>query len=350
MSTQRHPVIAEDLRNLVSLNIPWERLFGKTVLISGANGFIAAYMLETLLWLNETVRAGIHAIALVRNRERAMLRLGHLAGRSDLTIAVQDVCDPYRGPSTIDFVVHAASPASPKFYSVDPVGTFEANIIGTRHMLQVAREAHCEGLLFLSSGEVYGHPADTSVALDETNYGYLDPVNLRSCYAEGKRSGETLCTCWHAQFGVPAKIARLSHTYGPGMDLLDGRVFADFVADIVAKRNIVMKSDGRARRPFCYLADSTAALFTVLLEGKSGEAYNVGVDIETSILELAEMLCRLFPERNCHVIREERSADDPYVNSPIKGIHLDISKIRALGWTPTTKIEDGFKKTVQSYE
>jgi UDP-glucuronate decarboxylase len=350
LSTTRHPVIEEDLRRIVSSGLPWDRLFGKTILISGANGFVPSYMLETLLYLNESAGAGIHAVALVRNRERATRRLGHLAGRPDLTIVVQNVQDPYVGPVAVDFVIHAASQASPKFYSTDPVGTFAANVMGTWRMLETARDARSEGFLFFSSGEVYGLLEDPSVPVSETTFGSVDPVSVRSCYAEGKRGGETLCACWHSQFGIPAKIIRLSHTYGPRMDLSDGRVFADFVADVVAGRNIVMKSDGSARRPFCYLADAIEGIFTVLLHGNSGEAYNLGSDSEISILELAELLCRLFPQRKCQVVRQERGPDDPYLVSPSATGHFDISKIKSMGWAPTTGLEEGFRRTVKSYE
>ncbi len=350
LPTTRHPIVEEDMRRIVSSNLPWDRLFGKTILISGANGFVPSYMLETLLYLNETAQAGIRAVALVRNKERAMARLGHLAERPDLSVVLQDVRDPYAGPGAVDFVVHAASQASPKFYSVDPVGTFAANVMGTWRMLEAARAYRSEGFLFFSSGEVYGSLADNSVAASETSFGSLDPLLVRSCYAEGKRGGETLCACWHAQFGIPAQVVRLSHTYGPRMDLNDGRVFADFVADVVAGRNIVMKSDGKARRPFCYLADAIQGIFTVLLLGKNGEAYNLGSDSETSILELAELLCKLFPERKCRVVRQERRADDPYIASPIASGHFDLSKIKSLGWGPTTDVREGFWRTVKSYE
>lgn len=349
LSTTRHPVVAEDLRRILSSRLPWDTLFGKTILISGASGFVPSYMLETLLHLNESERAGIQVVALVRSKERAVRRLGHFASRSDLTIVVQNVHDPYTGPVAVDFVIHAASQASPKFYSTDPVGTFASNVLGTWRMLEAARAARSEGFLFISSGEVYGRIDDPSVPVSETTFGGLDPVSVRSCYAEGKRGGETLCACWHSQFGIPAKIVRLSHTYGPGMDLNDGRVFADFVADVVARRNIVMKSDGSARRPFCYLGDAIEGLFTVLLRGKSGEAYNVGNDSEISILDLAELLCRLFPERTCRVVREERGPDDPYLPSPTSAGHFDISKIKSIGWAPTTGPEEGFRRTVKSY-
>ena len=350
MSTSRHPVIEDDLRKIVSSPLPWDKLFGKTILISGANGFVPSYVLETLVYLNESAGAGIHVVALVRNQERAMRRLGHLAGRSDVNVVVQDVSDPYGGPKAVDFVIHAASQASPKSYSTDPVGTFAANIMGTWRMLEVAKDSQSEGFLFFSSGDVYGRVEDPSVPVCETSFGYIDPLSVRSCYAEGKRAGETLCACWHSQFGIPTKIVRLSHTYGPRMDVNDGRVFADFVADVVAGRDIVMKSDGSTQRPFCYLADAIEGIFTVMLRGKNGEAYNVGADSETSVLELAELLCQLFPERKCRVVRRERSPDDPYIVSSISGGHFDISKIRSLGWAPTTDVEKGFWRTVKSYE
>ena len=349
MGTKRHPIVEEDLKRIASSALPWERFCGKTVVITGANGFVPAYMLETLLYLNDVSNGGTRVVAIVRNREKAMRRFAHLVQRQDLAIHVQDVRDAYLGPRSVDFVIHAASQASPKFFGVDPVGTFEANVLGTQHMLQLAHESKSEGFLFFSSGEVYGQPANSSKLVSESDYGYLDPLNARSCYSEGKRAGETLCACWHSQYGVPGKIVRLSHTYGPGMELNDGRVFADFVADIVAGRDIVLKSDGSARRPFCYLADATEAYFRVLLLGKAGEAYNVGSGTQCSVLELAETLCRLFPEQGCKVVRQARAVGDQYVPSPVQGFELDLSKIRALGWEATTSIEEGFRRTVESY-
>src|ERR1700728_1701090 len=203
LPTTRHPIIEQDLKKIVSSGLPWDRLFGKRVLISGANGLIPSYILETLIYLNETAHAGIHAIALVRNKERAIRRLGHLAGRPDLSMVVQDVGDPYGGPGAVDLVIHAASQASPKAYGTDPVGTFAANIMGTWRMLEAARDSRSEGFLFFSSGEVYGRLEDPSVPVNETSFGSIDPLSARSCYAEGKRGGETLCACWTSHFGIP---------------------------------------------------------------------------------------------------------------------------------------------------
>ena len=173
---------------------------------------------------------------------------------------------------------------------------------------------------------------------------------MRACYAESKRVAETMCVAYAAQHGVGAKIVRPFHTYGPGMDLSDGRVFADFVADIVAHRNIAVQSDGLAMRPFCYLADATAGFLTVLLRGEAGVAYNVGnPDAEISIGSLADLLVSLFPERDLRVIREAPPAGG-YLQSAVARSTPDIDRIARLGWQPWTSLADGFRRTVESFE
>ncbi len=350
-SKQRSFIVQEDLERIVSVRLPWELLSGKTVLIAGANGFLPAYMVETLLYLNEKCGVGIQVIALVRNKDRAALRFSHHAGRADLEFVIQDVCDPYIGERKPHYIIHAASQASPKYYGVDPVGTFEANVTGIRRMLQLAQRTKATRLLYFSSGEVYGQPGPDTQCTNETQYGYLDPLNIRSCYAEGKRAAETLCSCWHHQFGVPAVIVRPFHTYGPGMSLDDGRVFADFVSDVVNGRDLVLTSDGNARRAFCYLADATLGFFTVLFSGELGQAYNIGSDVDCSITELAQILCDLFPEKHLKVISSQHTKTVVnYLPSPITKICPIISKARLLNWSPSTSVREGFLRTVRSFE
>lgn len=348
---KRHPIIEHDMEMIASQPLPWFELSGKVVLITGASGFLPAYMVELLLWLNENINADnpTTIIGLVRNGKKAAERFAAHLNRRDLKLVVQDVCDPIQVDGPVDYIIHAASQASPKYYGVDPVGTLSANVLGTWRMLELARLKNSRKFLFFSSGEVYGTVSDQLTS--ENAYGYLEPLNVRSCYAESKRMAENMGACWHHQYGVPFVSVRPFHTYGPGMDLADGRVFADFVADIVAGRNIVMKSDGSAVRAFCYLADATSGFFTVLFKGIDGQAYNVGnSNGETSIIDLADLLVALFPERNLSVQKLDMLSGSNYLKSPVTRICPDISKVRSLGWEPETSVSQGFTKTIRSFE
>ncbi|MBA7480351.1 GDP-L-fucose synthase [subsurface metagenome] len=343
----RQEIIEEDLTYITGRNLDWSSFEGKTILITGANGFLPSYMVETLLYLNGIKEwKKTHVIGL----DRAFEKFSTYHARDALELIAQDVCAPLTISRHIDFIIHAASPASPKYFGMDPVGTLSPNILGTSNLMALAME-HVEGFLFFSSSEVYGCVDDSRIPLAENTSGKLDPTDVRSCYAESKRMGETICVSWFHQHGIKAKIVRPFHTYGPGMRLDDGRVFADFVADIVYNRDIVMKSDGSASRAFCYVADAVAGFFTVLLRGECGQAYNVGNDrCEVTILELANTLAGLFPEKGLKVVKQKLPAAPGYLKSKVSRICPDISRIRALGWEPVTGIQKGFIRTIRSFQ
>jgi len=343
-------IVQEDLARIISTNLPWENLKNSIILISGANGFLPAYMVETLLYLNSVKNLNIKVVGLVRNRNKALDRFSNYQDRKDLKLLVQDVCNPIEYIESIDYIIHAASQASPKYYATDPVGTLNANLLGTHNLLTLANKHQLKGFLFFSSGEVYGQVDDSQIPTQEDQYGYLDPTNLRSCYAESKRMAETMCISWFHQYGLPTKIVRPFHTYGFGMSLDDGRVYADFVADIIRNRDIQIKSDGTATRAFCYIADATIGFFTVLLKGENGQAYNIGNDqCEISILDLANRFINLFPDKNLKVIKNMVANDREYLKSNVSRNCPDITKAGNLGWKPTTSIEDGFTRTICSF-
>ena len=344
-------IILEDLKQIIETPNDWTRFSGKTVLITGANGFLPAYMVETLLFLcYKGITKDTKVLALVRNIEKAKSRFKYYLNDKNLEFIVQDVCDPLIIDQKIDFIIHAASQASPKYYGNDPVGTLSANTLGTINLLKFARSNSIESFLYFSSSEIYGILDETKIPTTENDYGYIDPTNVRSCYAESKRMGETICVSWLHQYGIPIKIIRPFHTYGPCMGLDDGRVYADFISDIVNNRNIIMKSDGSARRTFCYLSDATIAFFLVLLNGKNGEAFNVGnPKCEVSIIELAQRLVKLFPKKELKVVKSENQKLG-YIKSVITRNCPDISKINRLGWMPQIDINEGFLRTILSYE
>jgi nucleoside-diphosphate-sugar epimerase len=346
----RNSIVTADLKLLTSqYPIPWYKLRDKTVLITGATGFLATYMVETLLFLNETQQLNVTIIAVVRNRNGFAQRFSHYLERPDLICIEQDISSPLQVDRKIEFIIHAASQASPKYYATDPVGTLSANTLGTSCLLELARNNCVESFLYFSSAEVYGEA--THVPTAESDYGYLDPLAVRSCYAESKRMGENMCTSWHHQYKVPAKIVRPFHTYGPGMRFDDGRVYADFVADVVNGRDIVLKSDGLTRRSFCYLADATAGFWLVLLSGSNARAYNIGnPEGEISIRDLASLVSGLYPQKGISVLFEHRKESDRYLPSQVSVTCPDITLAKSLGWSPITSIENGFRKTIDSYQ
>jgi len=347
------PQIAEDLDTILSAPLPWERFAGKTVLIAGAGGFLPAWMVWTLARLNaRKTQAPCRIIGLVRNAERARGRLGHLLSDPNVhlieadigTVAVEDLLRL----APIHFMIHAASAAAPAQYLQDPTGALLANIVGIHTLLELSRRGDPDAILYLSSGEVYGETG--SGVITEDDYGYLDPTKVRSCYGEAKRAAEAMCVAHHAQFGTPCKIVRPLHTYGPGIDLGDGRVFSDFIASIIARRDILLKSDGAARRPFCYVSDATIGFFTVLLKGEDAIPYMVGnPNTLISVRDLAWLLTReAFPKLGISV--QFAKDGEQIAASPISGSMPDISRVSELGWRPSTSLIEGFRRTVASFQ
>ena len=343
-----NPIIKEDIEQIIKSDIEWKRFANKKVLITGANGFLPAYMVDSLMMANKVFDLNLEIICLVRNIEKAHNRFIDYTNHKQLVFIHQDVCVPINNLHDVTFIIHAASQASPKYYGTDPVGTLKANTIGTYNLLEFSTKNPIESFLYFSSSEVYGNTEEDYIS--ENDYGYLDCNTVRACYAESKRMGETMCKSWYHQYSTGTKIVRPFHTYGPGMDLNDGRVFADFVNNIVQNKNIVLNSDGSAKRSFCYLQDATAAFFKILLNGKNGEAYNMGnPDTEISIWDLANTLVDMFPERNIKATKQINSSNDGYIHSAVSKNIPDITKLKALSWAPSTNIEDGFKRTIRYY-
>ena len=341
-------IINEDIESIVSHPLPWNKFENKNVLITGINGFIPSYLFYTLLYLIDKKDMNIHIYGLSRNKTQTEIKYEWCMHMHHVHFIYQDVVDPINIDVKFDYVIHAASHASPKFYNTDPVGTILPNIISTYHLLQKAVSDKTERFLYFSSGEVYGETPN--VPTKEDDFGKIDPFTVRACYSESKRAGETLCKSFHHQYGLETFVVRPFHTYGPGVDLNNGRVSSDFVKNILNKQDIEITSDGNATRAFCYLADATVGFFTVLLKGTSGQAYNIGnPNEEISIPNLAEKLIALFPEFCLKVKGVVPKSASDYLKSAINRNSPDISKAVKLGWVPTTTIQEGFKKMVASY-
>lgn len=342
-------IILQDMKNIYSREVPYSQLKGKTVLVTGATGMLASYVVYFLIWLNEYERYDINIVVLVRSKEKCRNRFGKYVDKSYFHIFFDDICKPLQIKKDIDYIIHAASLASPQYYGKSPVEVAAPNVVGTYYLLQFAKEKCVRGFLYFSSVDVYGGMPKGIGAFSEQKLGVMDPLAEHSCYGESKRMGETWCASFAREYDVPVKIARIGHTYSPTMDVEnDPRVFASFMKCILAGNNIVMHSDGSAMRPFCYVADAVAAFFLILLKGESGEAYNVCNDQQfISIAELGKVLVALESGKNLQVVYKKRNPQDDYMENFINKANCpSADKLRKLGWQCYWSVYDGFKRVL----
>lgn len=339
-------VLEDDLKKIIAEDLSWEKLKNKTVMITGASGMVGSYMLYVLLMLNDEKHYGIKVDAVMRNVNKLP---EEIRNREDVNVVVADVTKDIPDVGDIDYIIHAASPASPLIMQNQPVETIAANTIGTFKTLELAKEKNAEGYLFISSREIYGQPDEGQEFFYENTYGFVDQLNPRSCYSEGKKAAETMCVCFHEEYGLNTKIARLAHTYGPGMSIYDGRVQADFLKNVYHNEDIVLKSEGTAVRTYTYIADAIAGMYRILLDSED-IVYNIGNEAgKVSIRDLAEILVSIYPERGLKLVFDIPEGGTKGTAPYTLGI-LSSEKLRKLGWDPKYSVKDGFKRTLEYLE
>lgn len=339
-------VLEDDLKTIIAEDLSWEKLKNKTVMITGASGMVGSYMLYVLLMLNDEKHYGIKVDAVMRNVNKLP---EEIRNREDVNVVVADVTKDIPDVGDIDYIIHAASPASPLIMQNQPVETIAANTIGTFKTLELAKEKNAEGYLFISSREIYGQPDEGQEFFYENTYGFVDQLNPRSCYSEGKKAAETMCVCFHEEYGLNTKIARLAHTYGPGMSIYDGRVQADFLKNVYHNEDIVLKSEGTAVRTYTYIADAIAGMYRILLDSED-IVYNIGNEAgKVSIRDLAEILVSIYPEKGLKLVFDIPEGGTKGTAPYTLGI-LSSEKLRKLGWNPKYSVKDGFKRTLEYLE
>jgi len=366
MTSTRIPSLSEllehDLDYICSnLKEEFTRMAGDALLITGGAGFLGYYLVKAALHFNRTlspdqpIRVTVWD-SFIRGKPAW---LGELAGTPHLAVEARDLIEPLPQPMPdFDWIIHAAGIASPPFYRKYPLKTIDANINGLRNLLewsvrQQDRGKPIKGFLFYSSSEIYGDPSADAIPTREDYRGLVSCTGPRACYDESKRFGETLCVVFAQEYGLPTKMARPFNNYGPGLKITDKRVIPDFARDIFAGRDLVMYSDGKPTRTFCYSADSITGYYKVLVKGHRGEPYNIGIERpEISMAELAQKLIdtgrELFGYQG-KLIHKPNPEEVYLIDNPNRRCPNIEKGRRHLGYNPTVLVDDGLRRTLMWY-
>jgi nucleoside-diphosphate-sugar epimerase len=344
-----------------NLQSEFSHMAGKSLLITGGAGFLGYYLVQAVLFWNECNDAAKQIqLTVYDNFMRGVPAwLSSMGDGTRLLLVRHNVIDPL--PSDIgdyQYIIHAAGIASPTYYRAHPIETMDANIYGLRHLLdysrvQKERGKPVEGLLYYSSSEIYGDPDAAHIPTDETYRGNVSCTGPRACYDESKRYGETLCVNFANQYSLPIKVARPFNNYGPGLKISDRRVIPDFARDILAGRDLVLLSDGSPTRTFCYVADAVIGYYKILVNGQTGQAYNIGVEgPEISMAELAGLMVGLAQRHlgySGRVVRRQSNAEDYLVDNPNRRCP-NIGKARTqIGYDPKIPLEEGLERSLIWY-
>ena len=339
-------VFEEDLNSINNYSSKFFNiLFGKTILVTGATGLIGFTLVKALLYINQKNSLHLKIIALVRNPKKAQLLFGEQD--STLSFIISDITKKISYKGSIDYIIHAANQTSSKAFVNEPVETIQTAIRGTENMLELAKEKHISSFIYLSSMEVYGTP-ETDEKILESHSTNLDTMAVRTCYPESKRMCESLCKSYFSEYGIPAKVIRLTQTFGPGVSYEDGRVFAEFARCVIECRNIILRTKGETKRNYLYTADAVTAILTVLLMGKNGESYNAANESTyCSIYEMANLVAKHCAGEKIKVLIEEEDIAK-FGYAPVLRMNLDTSKLQHLGWIATCPLPEMFNRLIKT--
>lgn len=334
----------KDLDTAIHLSVNIEKLKNKSIMITGATGTIGSFLVDVLLRYNQTDNANILIFALSRNLTNLQNRFDDW--KTDNLIYVEhDILSPIQFDYKVDYMIHAAGNAYPSAFTKEPVETIIGNINGTNTLLEYAKKQGTKRFLYVSSGEVYGQGNLELEAFVENYGGYVEPTSARSCYPNSKRAAETLCVSFCAEYSLDIVIVRPCHTYGPCITKNDNRANVQFIQNGLDGKDIVLKSAGTQMRSYCYIADCVSAILTVLVNGKSCEAYNIAnPEARTTIVGFAQTVAELSDTK---VIFEVPNETDLANRTPIQKQVLDSSKLESLGWKGCFSVQKGIAHTIQ---
>ena len=335
-------VLNKDIRFFAEHFGLWKHLRDKTFLITGATGLIGSVMIKCLLELSRQKSLNIKIKAIIRNEEKAKKVFKDVFSQIEFYQIHENLTIYEQIGTQTDYIVHLASPTASKYFVEYPVETLNVAFNGTATVLEYAKRVNAKAMVYASSLEVYGSN-HTDDLIKEDFQGYVNPINVRSSYNIGKRACECLCHSYAEEYGVNVMIARMTQTFGAGVDYNDNRVFAQFVRKVIEGNDIELHTDGATCRMYCYTTDAVSALLYLLLKGEKGEAYNIANKKSyISIREMAQLLKEEFNQSiNVAIVPKENMGYAPETK-----LKLDTKKIESLGWKPQYDLRNMFKNMI----
>ena len=333
------PEYLEDVKRVATLDLPWSKLREKTILITGGTGLIGSFFIDVLAAANLSCKV----LLLGRSEEKAKSRFSEYWDAGWIRFVKWDSTSlqlPLMSEA-VDYVIHLASNTHPVAYATDPIGTIATNVIALNNLLALASEKKVNRFLFASSNEIYGENRGDVELFNEEYCGYIDCNTLRAGYPESKRCGEALCQAYLKQKGLDCVIARLTRTYGPTILPSDTKAISQFFNNALKGEDIVLKSEGRQYFSYQYVADSVSGLLMVLLNGASGEAYNIAD--ESGDIMLRDLATLIAEQAGRKVIFDLPNAVEAAGFSKATKARLDGSKLKVLGWKPRYASINGVK-------
>lgn len=338
-------ILKEDLKEILTI-IECKKFKGKSILITGATGMLATYLVYFFYYLNTEKNYNIKVIGLVRNEQKAINMFGDILNEK-IKILKKDVTEKLTLEEDIDYIFHLASSANPKSILETPIDIIEANTLGTLNVCKLAVEKKSK-VIFSSTREVYGILDNEKTKLEENDIGKIDWLEKRACYPESKRIAETIINSFNLQYGMQYNIIRISHCYGPGMNILnDGRVMSDFISNAIQKNDMILKSLGEDVRSFCYISDAIIGMLQIALNGMENQVYNLSNEKEEIKVKDLAVLINDLSKNNKKILYEIGRDEGAYTN--YKRIGLDTSKLEELGWKINVNLKDGILKTLASF-
>jgi UDP-glucuronate decarboxylase len=300
------------------------------ILLTGAAGFLGSHLSNKLIENNHQV------IGLDDLSTGSLNNIEHLLKNPNFKFIKNDVRVPYE--VNVDAILNFACPASPVAYQKDPVRTIETNFLGMINLLHLAKKNGAR-VIQASTSEIYGDPTESPQ--NESYWGNVNPIGIRSCYDEGKRAAETLCFDYKRQHGLDVRVIRIFNTYGPNMSIGDGRVVSNFIVQALKGEPISVYGEGKQSRSFCYVSDLVDGIYkTLVVEEPPSLPLNLGNPNEFEIIELAKIVKEITKSKS-QIIKHPLPQDDPKQRCP------DISSAKLiLNWRPTVELREGIEKTV----